>query len=80
MESNEETTETNDEFSKINSLATDIEDEPDADLLPTQAINENGTVAELGENVDNTVQKNIQQKSCELKRSPFDGTPFKFYY
>jgi len=59
MEPNEETTETNDGFAELSSLASDIEGEPDADLSPTQALTEDGTVVELGENGDNTIQKNI---------------------
>ncbi len=59
MEPNEETTETNDGFAELSSLASDIESESDADLSPTQALTEDGTVVELGENGDNTVQKNI---------------------
>lgn len=56
MEPNEET---NNGFAELSSLARDIEDEADSNLSPTQALTEDGTVVELGENGDNSVQKNI---------------------
>jgi len=55
----DDNTKINDKFSELSSLMGDVSEEPDTKLKPTQAISEDGTVVELGENGDNSVHKDI---------------------